>query len=245
MVRTLAFVMGILISLTLSACDGDDEPTARIVLVPDEAFDYVDRDRGLDEAVDVLEERLVAFDLADAEVRREGEQIIIELPESTPEETIDAISRRGLLQFCEPVTDEAGNVAVIEGGTVQYSRQSCRPVRDAPDIIVEGGTVEFVPWARSDSSASANNPPADQIVWEPASGELGDAQVELTSVYFSGTSVVENPDTLDITNSWLLMFELDDDGSALTSQVTERLAIPTFPSPSSLTASPFLVKTGR
>lgn len=245
MASALAFItMSVVLALTLSACGGGDEPMARVVLLPDEAFDYVDPDRGLDEALGILQQRLVAFDIDGGEVRRNGEQIVLEIPASTPGETIDAISRRGLLQFCEPVTNEAGDVALVQSGAVQYGPQSCRPVRNAPDIIVEGGSVEFVPWARSDSTASANNPPADQIVWEPASGELGDIEVELTSVFLRDTSVIENPDTLDATNPWLLMFELDDDGSALMSQVTERLAIRNLPIAFFLDGEPVLGEDG-
>jgi hypothetical protein len=247
MFRTLAFViMAILISLTLSACDGGDEPTVRIVLVLDEGLDPVDLDAGLDEAVDVLEERLVAFDLAGAEVRREGEQVIIELPDSTSEDTIDAISRRGLLQFCEPVTDEAGNVAVVRGGTVQYGPQSCRPVRRAQgNIAVEGGSVEFEPWAPSDSPQAASNPHVSQIVWQPAKGKLGGSETELTSVYFEETAPIESPDTIfAAVNPLLLMFQWDDSGSDLSAQVTERLAVQNYPLAVFLDGEPVLGQDG-
>jgi hypothetical protein len=230
----------LLAALALSSCGDAGEPTIQIVLVPDEAFDYVDVEGDLEEAVGILQERLAAFDVDGGEARREGDQIVLELAESTAEEPIALLSGQGLLQFCEPVTDEARNVAVVAaGGRVEYEPQSCRPVRNGQgDIVVEGGVVEFVPWARSDSAQAANNPPADQIVWQPASGELGGTEAELTGMLLEATSVVANPDTLDTLNLWLLEFTWTDDGSELAGQVTDASHSRTCPWPYSSTANP-------
>ncbi len=214
---------------------------ARLVLAPEEGFQVEDLDAALDGAKRVVERRVNEFGVAESEVNRLGsDQLEVQLPGIDPEEAKAKISRTGLLQFCEPVMDESGNVAVVQQGTVQYEAQTCRPVRDEQgNIVVDGGTVEFVPWARSDSAAQANNPPADLIVWQPVTGDLNGVSTELTGRFLKGTSVVANQDRVQaISNPWLLQFEWNSDGSKISGEATERLAERNYPMASFLDGDP-------
>ncbi|MEX1253005.1 MAG: protein translocase subunit SecD [Dehalococcoidia bacterium] len=204
---------------------------ARLVLEPEEGFQVEDLDAALDGARRVVERRVNEFGVAESEVNRLGnDQLEVQLPGIDPEEAKAKISRTGLLQFCVPVRDETGNVAIVQQGTVTYETQTCRPERDAQgNVVVEGGTVEFVPWAPSDSTASQSNPAADQIVWEPAQADLNGVPTELSGRFLSKTAVIPNPDTLDLQNPWLLQFEWNGDGSDISGLVTEDLATSNYP----------------
>jgi preprotein translocase subunit SecD len=207
---------------------------ARLVLEPEEGFQVDDLDAALDGAKRVVERRVNEFGVAETEVNRLGnDQLEVQLPGIDVEEAKAKISRTGLLQFCVPVRDEAGNVATFtQGATVQYEPQTCRPVLDPEgNIVVEGGTIEYQPWAASGSSGELNNPSADLIVWEPAAGQLeGDeTETELTGRFLSTTRVIPNPDTLDLQNPWLLEFEWNSEGADLSGVVTEDLATSNYP----------------
>jgi preprotein translocase subunit SecD len=220
---------------------------ARLVLAPEEGFQVEDLDAALEGARRVVERRVNEFGVAESEVNRLGnDQLEVQLPGIDPEEAKAKISRTGLLQFCVPVRDDAGDVAIFEQGTVQYETQTCRPMRDAQgNIVVEGGTVRFVPWARSDSTASQSNPPGDQIVWEPAKADLKGVETELTGRFLSKTAVVPNPDRLDLTNPWLLSFDWNGDGSDISGQVTEDLATVNYPLATFLDGEPIRGKDDR
>jgi len=122
----------------------------RLVLEPepDVQLDGDELDAALDGARKVIERRVNEFGVAESEVNRLGNnRLAVQLPGINLEDAIDKIGRTALLQFCEPVQNELGNVAIVREGTVSYEPQSCEPVLDAEgNIAVEGGELEFAPW---------------------------------------------------------------------------------------------------
>ena len=81
------------------------------------------------------------------------------------------LTRPFLLQFCQPVRNAVGGVATAPEGSVEYSPQSCSPIRTASGSI--DSAVTYVPWSASISLRD--------IVWEPATASVGGKDVELSS----------------------------------------------------------------
>ena len=85
---------------------------------PPEDFDG-DIDDALEGTVSVLNRRVNATGVSEAEITRQGENnISIQLPGLTPEEARDLLGRTALLRFCEPATDR-----IIELGTCDAAGQ--------------------------------------------------------------------------------------------------------------------------
>ena len=230
---------------------GSDEPSGprtRLVLEPVEGLLVEDMDAALDDAIRVIDRRLDAFGLEDSKVERSGDDSIVVLVKTADAEEAERIlAKTGLLQFCEPVVDEAGNVAVLLGGSVSYKPGTCEPERDeagniltVPPFFVESSPpeppeppqppkspIEFVPWARMGAPGQAANPRDDEIVWQPATATIDGEEVTLdgtyllptTSVFITGT-VIQQP---------TLIFEFEGDGVSALEQVTERLSERNYP----------------
>jgi preprotein translocase subunit SecD len=189
----------------------------RLVLEPEEGAQVEDLDEALKGAQRVIERRVNEFGVAESEVNRLGDnRIAVQLPGITPEEAVDKIGRTALLQFCEPVQDTGGNVAVAREGTVQYQPQTCDPVRNEQgDIAVQGGQIEYAPYPPSDQSYTH-----DQIVWQPAKGDLNGRETALTGEFLRPNTYV----TTDQTGLQLfLVYELNNDGADLSEEITTRL----------------------
>jgi preprotein translocase subunit SecD len=196
----------------------------RLVLEPEPGVDISDLDAALDGAQDVIERRVNAFGVAESEVNRLGrDRIAVELPGIKPEDAVNRIGRTALLEFCEPLLDSNGQIAVTETGTVQYRAQSCDPLRDEQgNIIVEGGVITYEPWSDSNQVDESFR---DRIVWQEAKGELNDVPTALTGKYLRTTSVVPNPDPIGVIREpFLLIYEMNGDGAEISASVTERLA---------------------
>ena len=83
----------------------------RLVLEPEPGTQVEDISAALDGAKDVIERRVNAFGVAESEVNRLGDdRIAVQLPGISPEEAIDKIGRTALLEFCEPITNQAGQI---------------------------------------------------------------------------------------------------------------------------------------
>ncbi len=200
----------------------------RLVLEPEQSVQVEDLDAALNGARKIIERRVNEFGVAESEVNRLGnERLQVQLPGIDPEEAIDKIGRTALLQFCEPITDANGDVAVAIQGKVKYQPQTCDPVRDAAgNVVVDGGTVEFAPWGRSDTPQEAQNPPTDRIVWQPAKAEVDGNEKELNGYVLRPTTFVQFG---GIINEPILTFEWTSDGSDISKQVTERLVQQNYP----------------
>jgi preprotein translocase subunit SecD len=211
----------------------------RLVLEPEANVVVEDLDEALDGARDVIERRVDEFGVAESEVNRLGDnRLAVQLPGIEAEEAIDRIGRTALLQFCEPLQDATGNVAITELGNVRYKPQTCEPERDEngdviidPPVEVEGDVqvdtqgateIQYVPWYPDNDPQSQNNPPANTIVWVPAAAEIDGQEVQLDGrVLKSNTSVQTDPVT---GTQVVLLFEWRDEGRDAAGDVTERMA---------------------
>ena len=251
--RREAIVLALAVALVVSfaASCGNDErsgPRVRIVLEPEPQAEALaeDLEGALDGAVAVLIRRVDAFELPDTSVERVGKrQIVIDLPGTiSAEEAIDKIGRTALLQFCEAVVDEAGDIAIVREGAVSYQPQSCEPVRDAEgNIAVEGGEIEFASWPPRTAQVLYTS---DDIVWQPATAEIDGEELAMDGTYLnSNTAAVANPNTVDaVRNPWLLVFQWREDGSAISEQVTERLIGGNYPLAAFLDGEPIRGESG-
>jgi len=193
----------------------------RLVLAPADAR-IDDLDAALEGARRVVERRVNEFGVAESEVNRLGnDRLSVQLPGIDPEEAIDKIGRTALLQFCEPVTDAGGNVAVVRNGTVTYEGQTCEPQRDAQgNVVATAGAVEFLPWANDE-----NDPSSNFIVWQPAKADLDGVETELTGRFLRPNTRVDRTVTPDnILGDPILNFEFNPDGADILESVTARLA---------------------
>lgn len=195
----------------------------RLVLEPEAGAQVDDLDAALDGARDVIERRVNEFGVAESEVRRLGNnRLDVSLPGITAEEAVDKIGRTALLQFCEPITDATGNIAVARGATVSYKPQTCDPVLDDQgNIVITGGTQEFAAWDSSVQTYAMKD-----IIWQPATGDLDGRTVALTGEFLRPTTYVTRGQ-LGIEPT--LVFELTNDGGDLMGQVTERLVTRNYP----------------
>ncbi|MBI4571322.1 MAG: hypothetical protein HY723_05175, partial [Chloroflexi bacterium] len=216
----------------------------RLVLEPEPGFQVENLDDALDGAVRIIERRVNEFGVAESEVNiLSGSRVSVQLPGIDPEEAISKIGRTALLQFCEPVTDAAGQVATLpSGATVTYEPQTCEPVRDEQgSIIVQGGALEFVPWGASETQQSFSNPGPERIIWQPAAAEIDGVKQELTGrLLRPNTSVFLQP----IINTPVLQFEWTAEGAKVSEAVTGRMETLNYPLAPFLDGQPVLDSNG-
>jgi preprotein translocase subunit SecD len=194
----------------------------RLVLEPEPGTQIEDIDAALDGAKRVIERRVNAFGVAESEVNRLGkDRISVQLPGIKPAEAIDKIGRTALLEFCEPLTNSAGQVMVVNSSTakVRYQQQSCDPVLDASGkVVVDGGTTQFV--------SLASGVDRSTIVWQSARATIDGQELALTGEFLKPTTSVQ---INQITTAPILVFEWNGKGSKISGAVTERLAAQQFP----------------
>ncbi len=197
----------------------------RLVLEADVPPDSdIDLDEALDGAKDIIERRVNEFGVAESEITRQGnDRIAVQLPGIEPDEALDKIGRTALLQFCEAVEDDAGNFAVVDGGSAVYEPHTCEPQRDEAGNILTDPPEANVVFLAKQALYDAANPEASKIndvVWTPSKGVLKGAETELTGQFLQrNTYVRANP----ITGAPDLAFNLNSDGAGLFEQITQRL----------------------
>ena len=256
---TLAIVVLLLLALAAVSCGDDDisGPRVRIVLEPPADIEVSNLDEALDGVLEILELRIEALGVELVAVERVGQdQIVVELAGVTPDEAIVAtIGRTALLQFCRPVIDSAGNVAILQEGIVVYKSLTCEPMRDADgSIVVEapqdtaGNVVEsvevaFVPWFDDFSPQASSNPPNRLLVWEPATAEIDGQVLTLDGTYLSPDTFVTFSATI-FGNQPSLVFNWRGDGPDISEAVTTRLAERNYPLSPWLAGEPILDSNG-
>ena len=224
----------------------------RLVFEPEEGVQVEDLDDALEGARKIIERRVNEFGVAESEVTRLGNnRLAVQLPGINPEEAIAKIGRTALLQFCRPIIDSAGNVAILEQGAVVYESLTCEPVRDADgNILVEGtedadgnivepGEVEFVPWFDDLSPSAVQNPAARLLVWEPASAEVDGRVLTLDGQFLRPDTFVTLGSGI-VSNQPSLVFNWRGDGPAISEVVTALLAAENYPLSPWLDGEPIL-----
>ena len=189
----------------------------RIVLEADTSKAPPDLD--LDEAIeanrDIIERRINAFGVAESQVQRQGSRrLSVQLPGISEQEAEEKIGRTAMLRFCEPVTDEEGNIAVVTGGKALYESLTCDPRRGADGSILTEpeAEVSFVPYNRAVVDSGS-------IVWMSAASPR-ERGTELTGGYLKRNSIQI---TSDIVGRPLLILELNGEGGRLMEDISSRL----------------------
>jgi preprotein translocase subunit SecD len=193
------------------ACAGGGSSTKlRLTLEPQPASG---QDVSAGDVVAALQKRLDAYGVK-GKISKAGSNFVVDLSSDVERSAaVKDLTTVGLLEFCEPVTDSGGNVAVAQQGTVQYQPGTCEPARDASgNVVVDGGSIIYVPLS-GDTDRGA-------IVWQPAKGDLNGTQTALTSQFMTKANVETN----QITELPVLIFSFSKDGSQLSQQITGRLA---------------------
>ena len=224
----------------------------RLVFEPEEGVQVEDLDAALDGARKIIERRVNEFGVAESEVTRLGNnRLAVQLPGINPEEAIAKIGRTALLQFCRPIIDDIGNVAILEQGAVVYESLTCEPVRDAggnilveatedaDGNIVEPGEVEFVPWFEDESPSAGQNPASALLVWEPASAEIDGRVLTLDGQFLRPDTFVTFQNTI-FGNQPALVFNWRGDGPDISEEVTGPLAAGNYPLSPWLDGEPIL-----
>ncbi|MCH8026344.1 MAG: protein translocase subunit SecD [Chloroflexi bacterium] len=225
----------------------------RLVFEPEDGVQVEDLDAALEGARKIIERRVNEFGVAESEVTRLGSnRLAVQLPGINPDEAIAKIGRTALLQFCRPIIDVTGNVAILEQGAVVYQSLTCEPVRDADgnivveateDLdgnIVEPGEVEFVPWFDDASPSAGQNPPARLLVWEPASAEVDGRVLTLDGQFLRPDTFVTLSSNPIFGNQPALVFNWRGDGPDISEIVTTLLAAKNYPLSPWLDGEPIL-----
>ena len=226
---------------------GSDEPTGprwRVVLEPAATLTVEDVEGVFDDVIEVAERRIKAFGGQVNSSSVVDRRIELQVSGLLQDDVERALVPTGLLQFCEPVMDVAGNVAIVRSGTVNYEAGSCEPERDeAGEIVLAVGTIEFVPWARQGMPAAASNPRDSDIVWQPATGLIDGEEIALDSTYLlPNTSVII---TGTVIQQPTLFFEFEGNGVDVLEQVTERLELRNYPIAMFIDGEPLLDTNGQ
>lgn len=229
--------------------NGPPGPHWRVVLEPQAEIAAEDSNAVLDQILDVAERRIVEFGGELLASSRSDTGITIEFIGLLLEDARTLLEQTGLLQFCEPVMDDRGNVAVLRTGNVRHKAGTCEPARDdAGVIIVEprfdrvgnalpDAEVEFVPWARQ-----AINPPDDVIVWQLATSTVGGDVLALDNTLLLPTTFVTMMG--QVMAQPVLIFKFDGPGEEILEQITARLSERAYPLAVFMDGAPLLDSNG-
>jgi hypothetical protein len=217
LVKNLAVVLLLAPALVgaLACAGGGSSAKLHIVL---EAQPSSGQDVSAGDVVAALQKRLDAYELK-GKISKAASNFVVDLSSDLEQSVATKdLTTVGLLEFCEPVTDSGGNVAVVQQGTVQYQPGTCEPARDASgNVVVDGGSIVYLPLSSSTGRGT--------IVWQAAKGDLNGTQTSLTSAFMTEANAEHN----QITNQPLLIFSWNRDGSKLCEEITGRLAAVKFP----------------
>ena len=155
------------LTVVLSACGGTEaEPSFSILLEadPSQLPPGADQELFMEGLQFVLEQRALAFGIADVAVRREGgNRVSVTLDQTVSlEDARQLLEQEALLEFRQPALDEQGRVLCQDPGGDQFSVAPSEITyapesaggRPAPQCLGEGGR-------------------GGEIVWEPAAGADG------------------------------------------------------------------------
>jgi protein-export membrane protein SecD/preprotein translocase SecF subunit len=130
-----------------------------------------DPDQAMSAVKDLMEDRINAFGVSETEVTIEGRnRLAVQIPGISPEEAANLIGRTALLQFLEPIQNEAGEV-------------QCAADDGSGDFFVPVGQVSptFDSSTQTDTmTCTTGDGKRGLLKWQPATGTLDDRTVTLT-----------------------------------------------------------------
>ncbi|MEO6196681.1 MAG: protein translocase subunit SecD [Dehalococcoidia bacterium] len=169
-------------------------------------------DRDPDEVMsgvqDLMEERINSFGVSETEVTIEGRnRLAIQIPGISPEEAANLIGRTALLQFLEPIQNEANDVqCTAEDGSVFFV-----PVGQIAPAIDAVTNVETLTCTTGEGVRGT-------LDWQPATGVLKDQTISLT-----GAQVREATANVLQGQGNVVQLTFNGEGSQLFEQITTRL----------------------
>ncbi|HKZ51360.1 MAG TPA: protein translocase subunit SecD [Dehalococcoidia bacterium] len=208
-----------------------------------------DADQAIEGAKNIIERRVDAFGVADAEITRQGQsRLAVQIPGLEPEKARNLIGRTALLEFREVQRDPSGNVlctgldgsafAVPFSGqtfffssniglwtcTTQVSQEAAAPPPPELQQLLEEVFAGQPTPQPAPAPAATPAPETVTVVgfpnWVPAEGVIDGERKPLTGRYLLPRSRVAFE---SITQQPRMQFELNDEGARLFQQITTRL----------------------
>jgi protein-export membrane protein SecD/preprotein translocase SecF subunit len=169
-------------------------------------------DDAMEGAKDILENRVNEFGVAETEVTREGKnRIAVQLPGISPEEAEDLIGRTALLEFREPVLDEAGQFVCARDDGTTFTVQ--------PAEISE---IETGEGQRQLQCVGAGGE-LGTVQWRPATGVVNDQTRVLTGRFLRSNSEALADPAACLGSPPCVTLEFNGEGGVLFEQITARL----------------------
>jgi protein-export membrane protein SecD/preprotein translocase SecF subunit len=173
-----------------------------------------DVDDAMKGAQEILERRVNEFGVAETEVTREGRnRLAVQLPGIPQEEAADLIGRTALLEFREPVRDDAGNVTCVREDGTEFTVSA----QQISDETATGG---------KQAQCTASDGGIGEVKWEPAAGVVNDQTRVLTGRFIRAGDVSHDvlPGQGPVVN-----LPFNTEGATLFQQITQRLSVGNYP----------------
>ncbi len=168
-----------------------------------------DPDDAMESVKDLMEERVNAFGVAETEVTIEGRnRLAIQIPGVPPDEAKNLIGRTALLQFMEPIRNEAGEVVcAADDGTADFS-------------IPASSLAQGVDSATGDKSVTcaAEAGKLGKVRWMPATGTVEGRSVALTGAHVRDARANFSPGQGNV-----IELTLNGEGGKIFEEITTRL----------------------
>jgi len=166
-------------------------------------------DEAMQSVKDLMEERVNAFGVAETEVTIEGRnRLAIQIPGVPPEEAKNLIGRTALLQFLEPVQNEAGEVVCTAddgSGDFGVPASSLAPSTD-PATGAKGVTCP------------GEGGKLGKVKWKPATGQVDGRSVALTGAHVRDAQANISPGQGNV-----IELTLNGEGGRIFEEITTRL----------------------
>jgi protein-export membrane protein SecD/preprotein translocase SecF subunit len=168
-----------------------------------------DSDQAMESVKDLMEERINAFGVSETEVTIEGRnRLAVQIPGISPEEAENLIGRTALLQFMEPIQNEAGEVlCAADDGSADFSV----PIAQVSPSFNTATNQNEMKCSASDGTLGV-------LKWQPATGTLDDRTIALT-----GAQVRESAANVQPGSGNVVELTLNGEGSQIFEQITGRL----------------------
>jgi protein-export membrane protein SecD/preprotein translocase SecF subunit len=171
-----------------------------------------DVDQAMEGAQDILERRVNEFGVSETEVTREGKnRIAVQLPGISPDEASDLIGRTALLEFREPVRDDAGAIVCTREDGSEFTVES--------NEVSEADTSE----GRKELQCVGAGGELGVVKWQPATGITNEQRRVLTGRFLrSNSEALVDPTGCNGTPPCVTI-EFNGEGGLLFEQITGRL----------------------
>jgi protein-export membrane protein SecD/preprotein translocase SecF subunit len=171
-------------------------------------------DDAMDVARDIIENRVNKFGVSETEVTREGKnRLAVQLPGIAPDEAAALIGKTALLEFREPVLDDARKIVCVKNdGSGEFSAE----VSQVHESTGENGVKSMTCTGPSGETGD--------VKWRPAAGTVQDQTRVLTGrlLKANGANVTVPPSGCQ-NGPACVTLEFNSEGATIFEQITSRL----------------------